>query len=232
MSALAANLGGVLNAALSINGMISGPMVALFTMGWAFPWINSWGALSGVISGLALATWSYVGSTIYPPSNEFLRKMQLSTESCEFGNVSLSLNVTTALPPAPNFTLPTPLAPPIADFYAMSYLYYGVLGFITALVVGFVVSFATGLQDPSKLPPGVTIAFFDHPLFGWLPRKVRHVLRCGVGYDVEDEKSDLKNEKFDSISSEGEIKNGGHGYVNHAVDTTSETSLEEAITRL
>jgi len=42
LTAVAANLGGILNAALSINGMVSGPMVALFTMAWAFPWCNSW----------------------------------------------------------------------------------------------------------------------------------------------------------------------------------------------
>nr|XP_002131513.1 sodium-coupled monocarboxylate transporter 1 [Ciona intestinalis] len=235
MSALASNLGGVLNAALSINGMISGPMVALFTMGWAFPWINSWGALSGVIVGVGLATWIYIGSTIYPPSNEFVRKLYLSTESCEYGNTSTSINYTTVAPlTTPNFTLPTPPAPPIADWYAMSYLYYGVFGFVAALVVGHIVSFATGFQKPSELPPGVTIAFFDHPLFGWLPKQARKFLRCGVQYN-EAEKSNLKSEKFDTVS----MKTDNNGSLdkskdNHAysADTDSTDSTVMDYTKL
>ena len=39
--ALASTLGGILEAAVSINGMLIGPTLALFTMGWGCPWVNS-----------------------------------------------------------------------------------------------------------------------------------------------------------------------------------------------
>lgn len=42
MAWVASRLGGVLQAALSINGIINGRMVALFTHGYLFPWINSY----------------------------------------------------------------------------------------------------------------------------------------------------------------------------------------------
>lgn len=38
---IASQLGGVLEAALSILGMVGGPMVGLFTLGLIFPFANS-----------------------------------------------------------------------------------------------------------------------------------------------------------------------------------------------
>ena len=39
--ALASNLGGIVEAAVGVNGMLLGPTLALFTMGWGCPWVNS-----------------------------------------------------------------------------------------------------------------------------------------------------------------------------------------------
>jgi len=42
MAYLASQLGGVLDAALSILGLVGGPFLGLFTLGFTFPFVNSW----------------------------------------------------------------------------------------------------------------------------------------------------------------------------------------------
>lgn len=41
----------------------------------------------------------------------------------------------------------------------ISYLWYTLIGFLIALIVGTLVSFATGAQDPSKLDPRLVWPF-------------------------------------------------------------------------
>jgi len=41
MAYLASQLGGVLEAALSILGLVGGPLLGLFSMAFAFPFVNS-----------------------------------------------------------------------------------------------------------------------------------------------------------------------------------------------
>lgn len=42
MAYVASVLGGVLEAALSILGLVGGPLLCLFTLGLMFPFVNSW----------------------------------------------------------------------------------------------------------------------------------------------------------------------------------------------
>ena len=41
MAVLASQLGGLVQAALSVNGLVGGAMVGLFTLGMLLPWCNS-----------------------------------------------------------------------------------------------------------------------------------------------------------------------------------------------
>ena len=61
---------GVLQAAMSINGMVMGPSLGVFSLGAFFPWVNSTGALVGYLCGLGSAIWLYVGSQICPPGKK------------------------------------------------------------------------------------------------------------------------------------------------------------------
>ncbi|XP_035536898.1 sodium-coupled monocarboxylate transporter 1-like [Morone saxatilis] len=160
MAGLASLMGGILQAAISIFGVIGGPLLGLFTLGILCPFANSKGALSGLLSGLVVSLWVGIGAQIYPPPPEMTRPLSLTTEGCNFTTTD-SLNWTsTALPTEPASITTAPLhnidgKPLLADnWYSLSYLYFSPIGTIVAISVGLLVSLFTGgwkLKVESKL---------------------------------------------------------------------------------
>lgn len=70
---LAKNMGGVLQASLTIFGVIGGPLFGLFTLGMCTVRGNQRGAISGVLLGLAFTAWiGFGGPKPIPPSLPFL----------------------------------------------------------------------------------------------------------------------------------------------------------------
>lgn len=132
MAYVASQLGEVLEAALSILGIVGGPVLAMFTLGLIFNFANSAGTLVGLLCGLGMNIWVYVGSEMYSPKPEFLRKLPLT---CENGT-----NPGSTSPATPTYDH----YPPIANLYAVSYAYYACLGFGACLVVGLLISLLTG----------------------------------------------------------------------------------------
>lgn len=116
MAILSSQLGGILEAAISVTGLVNGVSLGLFTLAALLPWANSiviwlnpltfwywnliwenfyglfqmlmwycWmrqGAFGGVLSGLSVTTWIYIGSTLYPPPAEYRRVLPLCTTTC------------------------------------------------------------------------------------------------------------------------------------------------------
>uniref|UniRef100_A0A4W4E072 Sodium-dependent multivitamin transporter n=1 Tax=Electrophorus electricus TaxID=8005 RepID=A0A4W4E072_ELEEL len=64
MAYIASLMGSVLQAALSIFGMIGGPLLGLFCLGMFFPWANSIGAVMGLAAGLLMAFWIGIGNFV------------------------------------------------------------------------------------------------------------------------------------------------------------------------
>ncbi|XP_041952256.1 solute carrier family 5 member 6a isoform X2 [Alosa alosa] len=64
MAYIASLMGSVLQAALSIFGMVGGPLLGVFCLGMFFPWANSVGALVGLVAGLVMAFWIGIGSFV------------------------------------------------------------------------------------------------------------------------------------------------------------------------
>uniref|UniRef100_A0A672F731 Solute carrier family 5 member 8 n=1 Tax=Salarias fasciatus TaxID=181472 RepID=A0A672F731_SALFA len=171
MSGVASVMGGVLQAALSITGIIGGPLLGLFTLGVLFPFANSAGALSGLVSGLAVALWVGVGAQMYPPPPEMTRPLALNTSGCNF-TASGNFNWTSDAPPTPSG---------LADWYSLSYLYFSVLGAVTAVGVGLLVSRLTGgcgseVESRLTLQKEDTVTFYFFQLLknrvraSWRPR--------------------------------------------------------------
>ncbi|NXC24880.1 SC5A8 protein, partial [Campylorhamphus procurvoides] len=141
MAALASLLGALLQAALSIFGMVGGPLLGLFALGILCSFANGIGAFVGLISGFVVSLWVGIGSQIYPPLPERTKPLYLSTAGC---NIS-SGNLTTEIPLTTVFSTPATERPALADnWYSLSYLYFSTLGTLITVAVGIIISLLTG----------------------------------------------------------------------------------------
>ncbi|XP_076359006.1 sodium-coupled monocarboxylate transporter 1-like [Tachypleus tridentatus] len=167
--AVAQLLGNVLQAALSIFGMIGGPLIGLFSLGMFFPWANAVGAITGLFSGLGIAFWVGFGSFVHKPASP---KSPFSIAGCDNGTALLATTVAPALKNAEIF-----------GFYRISYIWFSGLSCCVVIIVGLLMSFITGLQTPEDLDPKLIIPVFDK-LCCCLPTRIRRKLRFRVGRNV------------------------------------------------
>uniref|UniRef100_A0A9J7ZVR5 Solute carrier family 5 member 8 n=1 Tax=Cyprinus carpio carpio TaxID=630221 RepID=A0A9J7ZVR5_CYPCA len=160
MAGVASLMGGMLQAAISIVGVVGGPLLGLFSLGILFPCANAKGGLAGLISGLALSLWVCIGAQIYPPRPENSRPLALVTHSCNFsGSANWTFSNQNLL--AGTQQDPFLLRPFLADnWYSLSYLYFGPLGTVTVITVGLVVSILSGGRQ-TKVQSGLTISKED-----------------------------------------------------------------------
>ncbi|XP_070967810.1 sodium-coupled monocarboxylate transporter 1-like [Oncorhynchus clarkii lewisi] len=151
MAAIASLMGSILQAALSIFGMISGPLLGLYLLGMFSRTANSTGGLTGLIMGLVITLWVGIGAQIYPPLADKTNPLPISVAGC---NRTQDLNYTTLAPWTSAVTM-TPLPddrPALADsWYSLSYLYFCLLGTLVTVIVGLVVSAITGGCKQEKL---------------------------------------------------------------------------------
>ncbi|NXQ21148.1 SC5A8 protein, partial [Peucedramus taeniatus] len=142
MAAVASLLGGLLQAALSIFGMVGGPLLGLFSLGILCSFANGIGAFVGLVSGFIVSLWVGIGSQIYPPLPERTKPLYLSTAGC---NISSGNLTSTEIPLTTVFSTPGAERPALADnWYSLSYLYFSTLGTLVTVVVGIVISLLTG----------------------------------------------------------------------------------------
>merc|ERR1711892_1212464 len=79
---LAANLGGVLQAAFSISNVIGGAHFAVFALAFVNPYANRWGAHFGFLAGFVASAWLYIGAKAYPTPSHFTKKLNIETVGC------------------------------------------------------------------------------------------------------------------------------------------------------
>ncbi|NXQ24920.1 SC5A8 protein, partial [Alaudala cheleensis] len=142
MAAVASLLGALLQAALSIFGMVGGPLLGLFALGILCSFANGIGAFVGLVSGFIISLWVGIGSQIYPPLPERTKPLYLSTAGC---NISSGNLTSTEIPLTMVFSTPAAQRPALADnWYSLSYLYFSTLGTLVTVVVGIIISLLTG----------------------------------------------------------------------------------------
>lgn len=177
LSFVVASLGQVMEIAYSIFGMIGGPLLGLFTMGIVFPWINAAGANAGLAVSLILCFWIGIGAKVEKPMTHspirgiddcllpgdnitaLRAKLHSSAEQVQQHNAN------------------------ILDLYEISYMYYGLIGFTTCVVIGVCVSFLTRKSTVSRsVDPNLMYPLFYNIAF-FLPVHLRQRLKFGVVYD-------------------------------------------------
>uniref|UniRef100_A0A6Q2Y2N6 Solute carrier family 5 member 8 n=1 Tax=Esox lucius TaxID=8010 RepID=A0A6Q2Y2N6_ESOLU len=159
MAGIASLMGGLLQAAITIFGIIGGPLLGLFSLGILCPYANATGGLTGLLFGLAMSLWVGIGAQFYPPLPEQSRPLGLTTHGCNFTTTANLFNWTATSTQASLYT--TLVQPFLADnWYSMSYLYFSPIGTLTALIVGLVVSLLSGGMK-LKLEPRLTLMKSD-----------------------------------------------------------------------
>uniref|UniRef100_A0AAX7VJJ3 Solute carrier family 5 member 8 n=1 Tax=Astatotilapia calliptera TaxID=8154 RepID=A0AAX7VJJ3_ASTCA len=96
------------------------------------------GGLCGLVTGLAAAVSVSIIGMISPSPPEMTRPLFLSTEGCNFTTGS-SFNWTTPLPTEPMWS-----GLHAVQWHSPSYLYFGVIGGLTSVIVGIIISLLTG----------------------------------------------------------------------------------------
>lgn len=143
---------GVLQGSFTVMGVVSGPLLGVFLLGMFVPAANRLGAYSGILAGYCVSVWLAVGSTLYPPSAETMGVLPTYTSQCEPRNTSQKSNpsqdqdsISTWLPPKGG----------LHNFYSVSYLYFGAMATSAVVLVGLIVSYATGPTKRSQIKEGL-----------------------------------------------------------------------------
>ncbi|KAM4771951.1 sodium-dependent multivitamin transporter [Rhinophrynus dorsalis] len=178
MAYISSLMGSVLQAALSIFGIVGGPLLGIFCLGFFFPFTNSIGAISGLLAGLVMAFWIGIGSFV----------SRMSTVPPPLLNV-------TSIPEAGNFTtavMTTLLTSQAATksvsglqrFYSLSYMWYSAHNSATVVIVGIIVSLLTGPTKGKDINPHTVYLVLPKLLF-FLPDRYKERLRFGVPHIAE-----------------------------------------------
>uniref|UniRef100_A0A671YG72 Solute carrier family 5 member 8 n=2 Tax=Sparus aurata TaxID=8175 RepID=A0A671YG72_SPAAU len=147
MAGLASVLGGMMQAGAIISSAFGGPLFGVVTLGILCPFANSKGGFSSLVSGLLVSCGVSIASVIYPPPPEMTRPLSLTIDGCNFTTTDSPNWTSTAFPTQPTFITATTatLQPLQGDYWhSPSYLYIGIIGAVTSVSVGLLVSLLTG----------------------------------------------------------------------------------------
>ncbi|XP_041526607.1 sodium-coupled monocarboxylate transporter 1 [Microtus oregoni] len=146
MAAVASLMGALLQAALSIFGMVGGPLLGLFSLGILVPFANSIGAFAGLLAGFAISLWVGIGAQLYPPLPERTLPLSLEVHGCNITHNGSDWISTTEMPFSTSaFQIHNVERTPLMDnWYSLSYLYFSTTGTLVTLLVGMLISLPTG----------------------------------------------------------------------------------------
>ncbi|KAI4884595.1 hypothetical protein NFI96_034551 [Prochilodus magdalenae] len=137
----------VLQAALSIFGMVGGPLLGLFCLGIFFPWANSTGAVTGLVAGLVMAFWVGIGGFVTQMSSGVTVHSQNCTGTVATENITMT-SILTPVTDKPSKSVG------LHGLYSLSYMWYSALNSSVVVLVGLIVSVLTGPMKEQDLTRG------------------------------------------------------------------------------
>lgn len=164
----ASSMGGVLQASLTIFGVVGGPLLAVFTLGVSTVKANQRGVLTGLLLGFTFAFWIGFGGP-KPPTPI----LPLADNGCGLRNSTLvaeSLKLVEELQNATATTTEQGLVdePHFFWLYRLSYLWYSVIGFSITMIFGYGLSLLyeyVGWADNSQIYLDLACKQVDYDLF-------------------------------------------------------------------
>lgn len=190
---IAAQLGAILQASISVAGTLGGPIFGLFTLGMFVPWCSKKGALIGMIVALIFSLWLCIGANIAKANSQIVYpKLPVSVEGCTFGNftkISSNVNpeevqrylhyinkqIKNKIKKLIRFFKIPMSSGGLIEFYRISYIWYPVFSFMVTFIVGIVASFITGSEDLRTINPKLISPAVDTLMRWILPE---HVLKA------------------------------------------------------
>ncbi|XP_008698550.1 sodium-dependent multivitamin transporter isoform X1 [Ursus americanus] len=197
MAYISSQMGSVLQAALSIFGMVGGPLLGLFCLGMFFPCANPLGAIVGLLAGLIMAFWIGIGSIVTNMASG-VAPSPPNISSFSLPSNLTTVTMTTLMPPT---TLSKPTG--LQHLYSLSYLWYSAHNSTTVIVVGLIVSLLTGGMRGRTLNPR-TIYPVLPKLLALLPMSCQKRFHC-ISYSQVDLSVDTA--AFPEKMSNGTLKN-------------------------
>ncbi|KAG7313328.1 hypothetical protein JYU34_000439 [Plutella xylostella] len=153
------HIGALIQAGKSLDGITSGTLLGLFTMGLFIPWATAKGALAGGIFSISLMSWICMGtlSNVLRGEIVFVPK-PISVEGCPANTTFITETrvIDDKIDSSGTFFL-----------YRLSYLYYTLVGMVVCVVVGTIVSFLTGPNDPTMVHRDLLTPV----IYRWLPKQ-------------------------------------------------------------
>ncbi|KAM8954193.1 sodium-dependent multivitamin transporter isoform 2-T2 [Pelodytes ibericus] len=178
MAYISSLMGSVLQAALSIFGMVGGPLLGLFCLGLFFPFTNSIGAITGLVTGLAMAFWIGIGSFVSRMSTAPPPLLNV-TSIPEVGNLTTAIMTTLLTSQTTQASVSG-----LQKFYSLSYMWYSAHNSTTVVIVGILVSLLTGPTKGENINPHTVYLVLPKLLF-FLPKRYLEKLRFGVPHIAE-----------------------------------------------
>ncbi|RUS68875.1 hypothetical protein EGW08_023361, partial [Elysia chlorotica] len=128
---LVAQFGAILQAAVTIFGLIGGPLLGVFSLGMFFPWANEKGAFGGLLVSMFISL--MVKAMPFLPEKY---SIPLCLRNCD---VSIFFKNMTQTPGQQKSDSET------EDFviYSMSYIYFSFLGCMCCISIGLIISYWT-----------------------------------------------------------------------------------------
>ncbi|KHJ46544.1 transporter, SSS family [Trichuris suis] len=131
----------IIQIALSIFGIVGGPLLGVFFSGMFLPFTNSLDVALGMIGGLACTLWIGLGTVIVGVVPYLL---PLSTNGCHSNGTRPLPNVTIPEWKRNHVFIPLGYNGPEAEIYKISYQYYSLIGFLVTLILVVFVHVLTG----------------------------------------------------------------------------------------
>lgn len=152
----------VLSVVISLFGMLSGPLSGLFLLAIFFPYANSWGAATGLVSSLAVALWIGLGKKLSGLAPEVL---PLTTEACIMNTSTAVTSFNSSLNLITNANSTVELWNESGNInepfwlLKISYMWYTLVAIVVCCVIGLLVSAITG-GPKDDLDPSLCVVPF------------------------------------------------------------------------